>query len=488
MKPRRGFIIVALSNSDSIILVEDSFLLNGNHMIFNKVIPVFCILFFYMNAYAQLDFIPFNVDYATFQGSENKTYTEIYVSFFQSELMYQTEDTLQVAHFVHNLTISKGDSIIQTAVRKYKNTERAGVNTKKLKQFMDVFAFEFDPGSYTLQVGTIDDVANKKGDYSLTIEIPEFGSDLAISDIQLATRIEKTENKTNFSIKNNLGIYPNPSRTYGLIQPLLYFYFEAYNLTLNEEGHNRYTYHYYISDADGERVRDFPEKIKSTSAAIIAESGGTNIITLATNDYILVVELEDMLSRDKLIGKKKFRVVRPSHKSTNNLAQSRPAGYEEYLNYTREELTDEFEKVTYIAIDQELEIFEGLDEEGMKRFLAEFWNRRDPDPTTEVNEYKREYFENLEYAHLTFSNTFREGWNTDRGRILLIYGRPDEIERYPSSMDISPYEIWQYYGLEGGSYFVFADITGHGSFDLLHSTYRNEIKDPNWRERIGASR
>jgi GWxTD domain-containing protein len=453
-----------------------------------KIIVITIVILYASNVSAQLDFIPFNVDYATFQGSENRTYAEIYVSFFQSELMYQTEDTLQVAHFIHTVKVSKGDSIIDTAVRKYKNTERIGVNTKKLQQFMDVFAFEFEPGTYDFHVATADDVAKKKGDYKLTIDIPEYGSDLVVSGVQMATRIEKSEEKSNFSIKNNLAIYPNPSLTYGLLQPLLYFYFEVYNLTLNEEGHNRYRYHYYISDSEGNSVRDFPEKIKSTSSTIIAETGGTNIITLASNDYQLVVEIEDMLSRAKQIVKKKFRVNRPSRDSKEVQAQTRPVGYEEYFNYTEEQLDAEFEKATYVAIDEEVDIYDELDKESKKRFLAEFWSRRDPDPTTAVNEYKRRYFDYLEYADVNYTTAFREGWETERGRVLLVYGKPDEIERYPSSMDSSPYEIWQYYGLEGGSNFIFADLTGHGSFELLHSNYRNEIKDPNWRQRIEANR
>jgi GWxTD domain-containing protein len=449
-------------------------------------IIVVSILFISISAYAQLDFMPLNADYATFRGSKDKTYTEVYVSFFQSELTYQIEDTLQVAHFIHTLKISKDDSIIQTSVRRYKNTEKIGVNTNKLKNFMDVFAFELDPGSYKLEVSILDDVSNKKGNYILPMELAKIDSEFMMSDIELASRVNKTESKSNFSLKNNIEIIPNPSRSYGLLQPLLYFYFEVYNLSQNEEGYNRYQYHYYISDAEGSTVRDFPEKIKSTASATIAETGGTNIITVSTGEYFLVVEIEDMLSHKKISARKKFRVERPSDKSSEDLAKSRPTGYEEYLNFTKEQLIDEFDKASYIAIDQEVDIFEGLDEEGMRRFLAQFWKRRDPDPTTNINEYKREYFENLEYAELNFSNAFRKGWKTDRGRVLLIYGKPDEIERYPSSMDSSPYEIWQYYGLEGGSEFIFADLTGHGSFELLHSTYRNEIKDPNWQERVGV--
>jgi GWxTD domain-containing protein len=193
-------------------------------------------------------------------------------------------------------------------------------------------------------------------------------------------------------------------------------------------------------------------------------------------------------SGEKIYASKKFKIDKPSRESAKSQQPTRVAGYELYVNFSKDELIDEFNKSSYIAIDQEIDIFEELDEEGMKRFLPEFWRRRDPDPTTEINEYKNMYFANLEYAELNYSNAFKEGWKTDRGRVLLIYGKPDEVERFPSSMDTTPYEIWQYYSLEGGSHFIFADLTGHGSFELLHSNYRNEIKDPTWQEQIGPGR
>ena len=121
----------------------------------------------------------------------------------------------------------------------------------------------------------------------------------------------------------------------------------------------------------------------------------------------------------------------------------------------------------------------------MRQACADFWPNSGKDGTR-INEFKVQYFENLQYANATFSSAFKEGWRTDQGRVLLIYGKPDEIERNPSTLGTVPYEIWNYYSLEGGSEFIFADLTGHGNLELLHSNYRNEIKDPNWRQRIGA--
>ena len=453
-----------------------------------KVLSFFIILVLWTKSYSQLDFLPLNVDYATFAGTNSQTYTEIYLSFYQADLVYQVEDSSKVAHFTHILEITIGDSLIYSTERNYKNAITINEQTKNIGRFMDVFAYQLFPGEYNLKASLVDQVANKQGEYRMPIKVPAYKQELTVSDIELSTQINKSNATTNFSSKNNMEIVPNPSRTYGLTQPILYFYFEAYNLKLNKDDNNRYNYHYYISDADGRRVRDFPEKVKSSNSKTIAEAGGTNIITLAPDSYFLNVEIEDMLTGKKSMGRKKFRVDKPERKNAENIAEARLGGYEEYLHFTRDQLVDEFSKASYIAASQEKKIFEDLDVEGMRRFIAEFWKRRDPDPTTEINEYKRMYFESVQYANATFSSSFKEGWRTDQGRVLLIYGKADEIERHPSAMGTQPYEIWIYYSLEGGSRFIFADLTGHGNFELLHSTYRTEIKDANWEQRIGKVR
>ncbi|MEJ2542771.1 MAG: GWxTD domain-containing protein [Calditrichaceae bacterium] len=81
----------------------------------------------------------------------------------------------------------------------------------------------------------------------------------------------------------------------------------------------------------------------------------------------------------------------------------------------------------------------------------------------------------------------REGWKTDRGRVFLIYGDPDEYERFPSSMDALPYIIWHYYDLEGSQIFVFTDLDGFGDYRQIHSSYRKELQNPNWQNMLSKS-
>jgi GWxTD domain-containing protein len=436
---------------------------------------------------AQVDFIPIQIDYGCFKGS-NKTYTEIYFSFAQGDLTYSREDSQYVAHFDHVLELKQQDSVLQTISRNYKNSVTNLSEIRKNNQFVDLFVLELDPGTYQMLATIHDQISKKSGDYSLELNIPQFNDQFALSTIQLSTKIEKAENPSNFSAKNNIEIIPNPSCTFGLNFPMLYFYFEVYNLKTDKDGNNKYSYHYYISDSEGRRLRDFPEKLKSNNYNTIAEATGTNIITLNSDTYYLNLEVKDLINNTSSFTRKKFSIAKPVRQSNEKQIEARLAGYEEYMNYTEKDLRDEFERVLYIALPEEKKIFANLDVEGMKKFLADFWKRRDTDPSTPENEYKRTYFENLQLANAQFSSNFKEGWRTDQGRVLLIYGRPDEIQRFPNSINSQPYEIWYYYSLEGGSQFIFGDVSGHGYYELLHSTYRNEIKDPNWQSRLGGSR
>ena len=110
------------------------------------IVLIMSFLLLGINVYAQLDFFPLTADYASFISNNNITYTEVYVAFYQSDLSYQVEDTVQVSHFSHTLKIFSGDSTIQNAERHYKSTEKISVSTQNSKLFMDVFAFEFKPG------------------------------------------------------------------------------------------------------------------------------------------------------------------------------------------------------------------------------------------------------------------------------------------------------------------------------------------------------
>lgn len=432
----------------------------------------------------QLGYIPLNADYASFKGKGTETYTEIYLSFYQQDLQYQLTDSVAETKFSHTIEISQNDSVIRNLTRNYKSN--ANLNSKAANnQFIEVFPFEIFPGSYNLKANIVDKISNKSGEYNMEIIIPNYVDSLTMSNIEIATKIEQKIDDSNYSLKNNISIYPNVSKTFTVFNPIMYFYFECYNLTRNSDGNNQYSYVYNITDNNGKIIREYPEKSNQSNSSSAAEANGINVIALQNGAYFLNIILTDKFKNDTIRQNKKFFVNKPKRQKSDRVIAAKIEGYEEYVNFSSDELNSEFEKIKYICRSEEVDIFEKLEnDESKKRFLSQFWSRRDPDPSTPLNEYKQIYFENLRIVNDSYSNQFKDGWKTDRGRVVLIYGRPNEIERNPSTIDSQPYEIWYYYSLEGGSQFIFADLSGNGNYELLHSTYRNEIKDPDWQLRI----
>jgi GWxTD domain-containing protein len=106
------------------------------------------------------------------------------------------------------------------------------------------------------------------------------------------------------------------------------------------------------------------------------------------------------------------------------------------------------EDVAYIITAEERAAFQQLST-GRQRedFIESFWLRRDPTPGTLTNEFKEEHYRRIAYSNDRFASKL-PGWKTDRGRIYITFGPPDEIESHPSGA-LGPYEIWRYRWIEG---------------------------------------
>lgn len=128
------------------------------------------------------------------------------------------------------------------------------------------------------------------------------------------------------------------------------------------------------------------------------------------------------------------------------------------------------EDVVYIITPEEARAFEMLKtDEQRDAFIAQFWRARDTTPATEENEYRKEYYGRIAYANEHFSFAEILGWRTDRGRIFIIYGKPDEVEPIPSG------EKWIYKtmpGRAGNIEIEFVDLNGKGEFRLNWQTVK----------------
>ena len=120
------------------------------------------------------------------------------------------------------------------------------------------------------------------------------------------------------------------------------------------------------------------------------------------------------------------------------------------------------EDVRWIISDEERKAFMQLsNEEEREKFIEAFWDRRNPNPDSEDNEFKDEHYRRIEYANEHFP-AGKPGWMTDRGRIYIVFGPPDEIESHPSGGSYErpmeegggetstyPFEDWRYRHIDG---------------------------------------
>ena len=88
------------------------------------------------------------------------------------------------------------------------------------------------------------------------------------------------------------------------------------------------------------------------------------------------------------------------------------------------------EDARYIITEEEKKAFRQLTTDDERyQFIEQFWLRRDPNPDTVVNEARDEHYRRIAYANERFSSG-TPGWLTDRGRIYITFGPPDEIESH----------------------------------------------------------
>ena len=151
------------------------------------------------------------------------------------------------------------------------------------------------------------------------------------------------------------------------------------------------------------------------------------------------------------------------------------------------QLDSAYEPLIYLMTPDEQGVFSSLSVEGKRRWLQEFWARRDPTPGTVRNEDRDRFYAAIAEVDRRFWESgavTNPGWRTDRGRVFIKYGAPDEIRERKSPPGTSPYEIWRYTRNRSLT-FVFMDLTRFGNYQLIYSDSPGERIRPDWMDLLG---
>src|SRR5205814_5279157 len=127
---------------------------------------------------------------------------------------------------------------------------------------------------------------------------------------------------------------------------------------------------------------------------------------------------------------------------------------------------------------------------GRGRYLRPFWARGEPSPAPPPNEVEDGFYAGGAEANRRFHEGGAgaiPGWRTDRGRIFISYGPPDDVLSRPQLGPTLPYEVWKYTRGRGRTVrkFCFVDLTRFGNYVLVYAADAAEASQPSWRQLLG---
>ncbi len=413
-----------------------------------------------------------SIDYSRF-SIDGGVYLDIYFMIPQAVFTYnQVEDGLEAKVFFQTALV-QNDLVPYDPdqwSRTYHAPNRQAIN--KLPWVPDISKFYVQPGEYTLQIDIVDIISKKQQTIRKPVTLELFPSDeLNISDITIAAQLVKAKTENEFT-KYGYDVVPNSQRTFTAAAPMMYYFLEAYGFS----GTGTYKIQTQVLSLNGELVQDFPIRTKDLPGTSVVEWGGVNTAGLSSGIYKLSVNITDDATLATANQKRTFYILRDTGGKQEELKSE-----DEYEGLSASQINDIYRVVSIIMDKNEKRLYSKSDDVGKRNILTSFWDRRDPNPETSINEFKQEFYKRVQVANRDFGSDSEAGWSTDRGRILIKYGQPSDIERQQSSIGQKPLITWQYYEIEGGVQFIFVDRTGYGNFQLVHSSARDEVQDPDWQ-------
>jgi len=328
------------------------------------------------------------------------------------------------------------------------------VDTESATHTMDhskaqLYTTYLPPGKYKLELKLLDIESSKQMDMVRAFVVPDYYKNpLSISDIQFSGLVSPTPTGTGLN-RHGMTVIPNLSRSYGEDQTEMHLYFEVYS----------------EAETDVAKPLTATYRIKSPTGSLIVNEKETlpryGVLGAYTHKfdtdgfshgvYTIEIEISDNALKKTVRTKTEF-----------NIAWQYLLPLTSAKNYR--EIVDQLQLVAGNDEIKELKKLEHARCEEQQTALSGFWKRRDPTPGTAQNESMVTYYRRIEYANRNFTNGLGKGWKSDQGRIYILLGPPDEVERYTFEADTQPYQVWHYNRISRR--IVFVDFEGFGRYQL----------------------
>jgi len=349
---------------------------------------------------------------------------------------------------------------------------------------VELLEFAVAPGAYTLAVTVRDSITGDEQRDSLTVE--GFAGRPVVSDIVLSRSIRAATTADSMPggsdwRHGNLVITTSPYLRLDVNKPDLYYLVEAYSSKPDS------------ATVDAQVVNESGQALVRTRAQRLGVEEDGSVLTgrlplagLPQGEYLL--RLHVVLGEREATREEPF-TVRVLEAAPRPVAGRSPNSDEAFFGEMSDAQLDSAQApLVYIADPGELSAYKrDLSTAAKARFLVAFWHKRDPTPEHPDNPRRAQFYRAIVEADRLYREAGRTqtpGWRSDRGRVFLRFGPPDEIWRRPEEGKTPPLEVWRY-TKSRNRHFVFADRNRLGAYYLVLSNEVTEQGRADWADMLG---
>ncbi len=416
------------------------------------------------------------LDFARFQYDETSSYVEFYytvnVGNLSPDMFPENKIDLTFNLYGKEETVPQASSPITIYLKNGEKGEDSYTGLVKTVLPVGEYRAELVPAQ-----NTATDIIDKKvSSFKLNV----FKNDrITLSDIEVGSSIIRSNNRKSDFYKNTLEIIPNPSNVFGYGSSKLGYYIELYNVSAaGTEGNININVN--IVDLDGNlQMEKSYNRPKNNDSYV--EVGFFDVSNLQKGYYTLIFSVSDRDKNYSVYRKKLLYIDNPDRIDNFNAKIDALYKVSRYAHMPETELADKVAQAMYLLTNKQKYIVQNLKTvEAKRKWLFRFWY----DKNLSEPEFETEFEKRIAYCNDHFREGGKEGWKTDRGRIYIVYGPPEEVEKKALAAQTNPYQVWKYYNIQGGVSFYFVDEMGLGQYRLVHSTHKDEVYDPNWESTL----
>ena len=447
------------------------------------LLAIVCLTYLSSISLAQVNLL---IDYKTFFLEGDKPYIEFYLSIDGNSIKYQDigdgffQGKLETTYIISD----ENDSIV--AFEKFMSLSPKYTVESEFYDIFEIKRFPLENGTYNFEFVVKDLSGKSSGDNKVKLNHIHYNNaEMQFSDVVLCFDI-KNEASQGLVKKNGIGLDPNLGYLFKTQDEKLGFYLELYNSKKKLGEQEAFLIEYYVSIADKKTVfnniRGFA-RLNSSSAIPVAKL--LNIKDLPSGNYDLVIACRNRNNELLIETTKRFQ---KSNTNLENLEIVDAASSFVSKIDNLEQLKEYVRSTQPIALRKELEFaqnqmkYSNLDL--MQKYFLNFWRDRNQlNPEEEWLKYKKEVM----VAQEKFGYGGVKGYQTERGRIYLQYGKPNAVQNVPYEPNTYPYSVWQYYKLNGQTnrkFLFYSPSMEMLGYKLLDSNVPGEIQNPNWQAEL----